>query len=96
MVGKTVQVLVEGQSKLANKPAYPRAGGVELGWERRATVGESAVRTQLTGRTGGDQVVAFDGDTSLKGQLVDVEIVDARNLTLFGRLAEAAAATPAR
>src|SRR5206468_4364291 len=29
MIGKTVQVLVEGASKLVNKPAYPRTGGVE-------------------------------------------------------------------
>jgi tRNA-2-methylthio-N6-dimethylallyladenosine synthase len=87
LVGKTVQVLVEGESKLVNKPAYPRAGGVELGWERRRAEQESApARIQLTGRTRGDQVVAFDGDPSLKGRLIDVEIVDARNLTLFGKL----------
>ena len=92
MVGKTVEVLVEGQSKLVNKPAYPRAGGVELGWERRRAQAESSPRIQLTGRTRGDQVVAFDGDTSLKGELIDVEIIDARNLTLFGRLAPVAAA----
>ena len=36
MIGKTVQVMVEGQSKLANKPAYPSSPhGVELGWEKR-------------------------------------------------------------
>jgi tRNA-2-methylthio-N6-dimethylallyladenosine synthase len=91
MVGKIAQVLVEGQSKLVNKPAYPRAGGVELGWERRQAVAELPARVQLTGRTGGDQVVAFDGDPSLKGTLIDVEIVDARNLTLFGRLPQLAA-----
>ena len=37
MVGKTVRVLVEGESKLVSKQAYPAAptpGGVELGWER--------------------------------------------------------------
>ncbi|HSU67715.1 MAG TPA: tRNA (N6-isopentenyl adenosine(37)-C2)-methylthiotransferase MiaB [Tepidisphaeraceae bacterium] len=85
MVGKTVQVLVEGESKLVTKPAYPRSGGVELAWEQRAAVAE-VVRVQLTGRTRGDQVLAFDGDSSLKGRLIDVEIVDARNLTLFGRL----------
>lgn len=91
MVGKTVQVLVEGESTLVNKPAYPRAGGVELGWERRRVEQEAApARVQLTGRTGGDQVVAFDGDALLKGQLIDVEIVDARNLTLFGKLVAAA------
>jgi tRNA-2-methylthio-N6-dimethylallyladenosine synthase len=86
MIGKTVEVMVEGESKLVNKPAYPRAGGVELGWERRTTTVEILPRVQMTGRTGGDQVVAFDGDASMKGQLIDVEIVDAKNLTLFGRV----------
>ena len=86
MIGKTVQVLVEGETKVATRPAYSRAGGVELGWESRGTaVAEPTVCLQLTGRTGGDQVVAFEGDSSLRRQLVDLEIVDARNLTLFGR-----------
>ena len=34
LVGKTVEVLVEGQSRLAAKPAYP-SSNVELGWEKR-------------------------------------------------------------
>jgi hypothetical protein len=37
------------------------------------------------GRTGGDQVVVFDGEPGLKGRLLDVEITDARNMTLFAR-----------
>ena len=65
-------------------------------WERRKTVvGDapaSVTSTQLTGRTRGDQVVVFDGDRSLKGRLVDVEIVAAQSLTLFGRLVEEPAA----
>jgi tRNA-2-methylthio-N6-dimethylallyladenosine synthase len=90
MIGKTVEVMVEGQSKLVNKPAYPRSGGVELAWEHRGTVMiEAPQRVQMTGRTGGDQVVAFDGDASLKGQLIELEIVDAKNLTLFGRITAA-------
>ena len=83
MVGKTVQVLVEGQSKLVSKPAYP-AAAVELKWEKRqADISPATV--QLIGRTAGDQIVAFEGEPSLDGQLLDVEIVGARNLTLFGR-----------
>ena len=88
MIGKTVQVLVEGQSKLVNKPAYPKApGGVELAWERRQrqTAPADSSIVQLVGRTGGDQIVAFDGDLSLTGQLLDVEIIDARNMTLFAK-----------
>ena len=94
MVGKTVQVMVEGQSKLAAKPAYPSAQhGVELAWEKRRAEREVAVASnevQLIGRTGGDQIVAFDGDLSLTGQLLDVEIVDAKNMTLFGKTVEVA------
>ncbi len=84
MIGRTVQVLVEGESKLVSKPAYPSAGGVELGWERRAA---SALKNQaqMVGRTRGDQVVVFPGSTELTGQLVDVEVVDAKNLTLFAK-----------
>jgi tRNA-2-methylthio-N6-dimethylallyladenosine synthase len=93
MVGRTVEVMVEGVSKLTARPAAPKKlpGSVELGWERRgaatAVVEAPAARVQLSGRTRGDQVVVFDGDRSMKGKLVDVEIVDAKNLTLFGRRA---------
>ncbi|HEY1683868.1 MAG TPA: MiaB/RimO family radical SAM methylthiotransferase [Tepidisphaeraceae bacterium] len=97
MVGKMVEVLVEGESPLANKRAYPSAPGtVELKWESRkvgndeaphvhAGLSAGAPRSQMIGRTRGDQVVAFYGDPSLRGKLIDVEIVAAKNLTLFGR-----------
>ena len=93
MIGRTVRVLVEGESKLVSKQAaaYPSTpGGVELGWARRppaaATATVDAPRpTQLVGRTAGDQVVVFDGDLSLKGQLIDVQIHDARQMTLFAK-----------
>jgi tRNA A37 methylthiotransferase MiaB len=69
---------------------------VELKWESRkgtnneaphvhAGLSAGASRSQMIGRTRGDQVVAFDGDTSLRGKLIEVEIVAAKNLTLFGR-----------
>lgn len=95
MIGKRVEVFVEGESKLVsrqNKAAAATAGAVELGWERRAHfsghVPETEVRTQLIGRTRGDQVVCFDGPLSLKGELLDVEITGAQTLTLFGKLAQ--------
>jgi len=84
MVGKTVRVLVEGESKLVSKQAYPSAptpGGVELGWERPGA--ETSRRTQLVGRTTGDQIVVFDGDITQKGQLLDVRIVRSTYMTLF-------------
>ena len=101
MVGKTVEVMVEGVSKLVSKQqkAYPSAptGTVQLRIKsRRGDEGlnHSTDRdpspteqlTQLVGRTRGDQVVAFDGDPGIKGKLIDVEITDAKNLTLFARL----------
>ncbi|HYO07861.1 MAG TPA: MiaB/RimO family radical SAM methylthiotransferase [Tepidisphaeraceae bacterium] len=98
LVGRTLEVMVEGESKLVTRQAsYPKSN-VELGWERRAAAGDGAAerevrsgdplgdRTQLVGRTRGDQVVCFDGDRSLKGQLLDVEITDSRGMTLFARL----------
>jgi tRNA-2-methylthio-N6-dimethylallyladenosine synthase len=92
MVGKTVEVMVEGESKLAAKQAaYPSAPGtVELKWKSRSTetVEQGASITQLIGRTRGDQVVAFDGSRGLKGKILTVEITDARNLTLFGKRVE--------
>ncbi|HEY7088774.1 MAG TPA: tRNA (N6-isopentenyl adenosine(37)-C2)-methylthiotransferase MiaB [Tepidisphaeraceae bacterium] len=81
MVGKIVEVIVEGESKLVSR--QNRGGLVELGWERNRA--EST--TQLVGRTRGDQVVCFDGLGSLKGQILSIEITDAQNLTLFGRIA---------
>src|SRR5688572_12846169 len=85
MVGKTVEVMVEGQSKLVSKPASYHATRVELGWEKRSGDTVDVPSTQLVGRTRGDQVVCFDGDPSLKGELLDVEITDSRGMTLFAR-----------
>jgi tRNA-2-methylthio-N6-dimethylallyladenosine synthase len=88
MIGRIVEVMVEGESKLASKqaayPASAPAGTIELKWERKRGAAP-AVATQLIGRTRGDQVVAFEGEPGLKGRLLEVEIIDARNLTLFGR-----------
>ena len=91
LIGKTLEVMIEGESKLVSRQtAYP-SSKVELGWEnpnRRGHFSDPAPSrtTQLIGRTRGDQIVCFDGDISLKGELLDVQITDARNLTLFGRL----------
>jgi tRNA-2-methylthio-N6-dimethylallyladenosine synthase len=91
MVGKTVEVMIEGESKLVSRRAKA-ATGVELGagFQKRTapTQWASESKTQLVGRTRGDQIVVFDGELSLKGQLLDVEIVDAQHMTLFGRLVQ--------
>lgn len=105
MVGQTVQVLVEGASKLTSRQApapYP-SSKVELGWETRrqghfsdsVPPAPSVARAQLVGRTRGDQVVVFDGDPALKGELLDVEIIDARQMTLFARALERAVSVSA-
>ena len=85
LVGREVEVLVEGQSKLvARRPT----GGVELG---RGFATRPAA-TQLVGRTRGDHIVVFDGDAALKGQLVRVRVTRAAGLTLHAAQLAAAAA----
>jgi tRNA-2-methylthio-N6-dimethylallyladenosine synthase len=86
MVGRRVKIMVEGESKLVSR-SEASAGEVELVWEKRLAANN---RMQLVGRTGGDQIVVFDGRTSLKGSIVDVRVVDARGLTLFGEISEVA------
>ena len=85
MIGRIVEVLVDAERAAVAKTAYSRAGGVELGWERSSAESATASGVQLTGRTGGDHVVGFEGDSSLKGQLIDVEIIGVNNLALCGR-----------
>ena len=66
-IGRTVDVLVEGPSRRANKQPTAAPPG----------------QTQLVGRTRGDHIVVFDGPESLAGQYVDVRITGATSLTLF-------------
>jgi tRNA-2-methylthio-N6-dimethylallyladenosine synthase len=75
MVGRTVEVLVEGPSKMTGRPADVKA--------RTRVAGQ----LQLCGRTVGDQVVVFDGPLSLVGQFVEVAVEEATTLTLHGRIA---------
>jgi len=84
MIGRRVEVIVEGQSKLVSRQT--KTGGVELGWEKRSTA-----TTQLVGRTRGDQIVVFEGSPSQKGDILEVEIVAAKSMTLMGRPIEAMA-----
>jgi tRNA-2-methylthio-N6-dimethylallyladenosine synthase len=98
MIGRTAEVFVEGESKLVSKQAsrqtYPGATKIELGWESRLrqpgfSPAVEPQKTQLVGRTRGDQVVCFDGPLALKGKLLHVRITGAQNLTLFGEIASA-------
>ena len=91
MVGKSVRVLVEGPVSKSRPATYPRAGGVQLGWERRHSADDRANVVGLTGRTGGDQVVTFDGEPSLVGQIIEVEVTAAQHLSLVGKIPAVAA-----
>ncbi len=68
LLGRTVEILVEGPSKAAEKQAR----------------GELL---QLTGRTVRDQIVVFEGDRRLIGEILPVEITETNAFTLFGRIA---------
>jgi tRNA-2-methylthio-N6-dimethylallyladenosine synthase len=91
LIGQEFEVLVEGESKLVSRQT-PRTSNVELGWEHRGarfSGHELEPKTQLVGRTRGDQVVCFDGSIAQKGQILNLQITDARSLTLFGRWIDA-------
>ena len=75
-VGRVVPVFVESISARAAARINEADPAVELGWSRPVT--------QLSGRTGGDLIVVFDGPESLVGRSVDVVIDRAAPLTLFG------------
>lgn len=72
LVGRTLEVLVTGPSPRADRQPAAPAPG----------------EAQLVGRTRGDHVVVFDGAKTLADRYVDVEIIDANSLTLFGRRAD--------
>ncbi len=68
LVGRQVEILVEGPSKVSRK---------------RGDVGEGQV-VQLVGRTVCDRIVVFDGPLALMGQIIPVEIEKVDAFTLFG------------
>ncbi len=84
LLGKTVEVYVEGNAKLDPANARDGDGAVLYSLGRRKAAG-AAVR--LTSRTRGDHIVAFDGDPALVGTLAQVTVTRASALSLQGRLA---------
>ncbi|MGH7177576.1 MAG: tRNA (N6-isopentenyl adenosine(37)-C2)-methylthiotransferase MiaB [Tepidisphaeraceae bacterium] len=82
LIGHTVEVFVEGISKLVSRQTRGESR-VELGWERKS----SSSGSQLVGRTRGDQVVCFEGNAGLRGQILQLHITAVHGLTLFGRIA---------
>jgi tRNA-2-methylthio-N6-dimethylallyladenosine synthase len=91
MIGQTLEVMVEGQSKLLGRPVP--AGNIELAWENRESKKRKSAggKGQMVGRTRGDQVVVFDGEPKLKGEILSLRIVEAQSMTLFGEPISAAA-----
>ena len=76
-IGRRVSVLVEGQSKTA---------------ERKAARGEDAsapgdpLATQLMGRSECDRIVVFDGNPRLAGTTAQIEVHDCTGTTLIGSI----------
>ena len=84
-IGRRVEVFVEQISRERSATSNP--SGVELAWEKRQTV------VQLSGRTAGDLIVAFDAPPEIEprdliGRIVDVRVTSAGPLILFGGLLE--------
>jgi tRNA-2-methylthio-N6-dimethylallyladenosine synthase len=78
MIGRTVEILVEGYSKAAIKAQEAE--------QSRGHEVSSKHSTQLVGRTRGDQVVVFDGGPEVIGALAEVSVHSATPLTLLGEL----------
>jgi len=77
LIGKTVEVLVEGYSKAALKAQEAeQTRGQEVSWRKS---------NQLVGRTRGDQIVVFEAGPECIGGFVAVEITAATALTLHGK-----------
>ncbi len=70
-IGETVEVLIEGPSKNADKAS----GG---------SISPGHGPIQLTGRTMSDHIVVCDGNPRLIGKTVSVHIEEATSFTLFG------------
>ena len=77
-VGRRVSVFVERISAKSEKSSNRADTNISLGW---ATPERT---TQLSGRTDGDLIVMFEGDPTLIGQIVEVDVERAAALALFG------------
>jgi tRNA-2-methylthio-N6-dimethylallyladenosine synthase len=97
-LGRTVEILVEGPSKVAKKRGSrrqslamtedPREDGPHPDPLRAPTEGWSGEGTsQLVGRTTCDRIVVFEGSTELVGRILPVTIEKIDAFTLFGRIA---------
>jgi tRNA-2-methylthio-N6-dimethylallyladenosine synthase len=78
-LGQTVQVLVEGPSKQAERQAE-----AEPGFSLETSPEASSGPLQLMGRTPCDRIVVFEGNLRQVGQTLPIVIYDTAPHTLFG------------
>lgn len=81
-VGRTMRVFVESISAKARRSQNTADPSVDVGWERPEQV------IELSGRTAGDLIVVFEGDPSLVGTILEIQIERSAPLTLFGRVVD--------
>jgi tRNA-2-methylthio-N6-dimethylallyladenosine synthase len=80
MLGRRVEVLVEGPSKAAVKAKRsPHAPGSEAGASTSAC-------NQLVGRTRQDGIIVFEGRADMVGRFLEVRIIGATPYTLHGEV----------
>ena len=79
-IGKTVNVLVEGRSKAAEKQA---ARDSENGGHQ---ADGASHKLQLMGRSECDRIVVFDGNPRLAGSTAQIEVHDCTGTTLIGSI----------
>lgn len=84
LIGHTVEVLVEGRSKNAKKESEATQPAQSCG--SASDQPSRKYKNQLTGRTGGDQIVVFDGTPDMIGQFVHVQIIGHTPYTLQGNI----------
>jgi tRNA-2-methylthio-N6-dimethylallyladenosine synthase len=90
LVGQTVEVLVEGYSKLARRAQ----AALQASEQDRGSEVSAEKANQLIGRTPHDMITVFNGGPELIGSVVTVRVTDASPLTLFGEVESIA--SPAR
>jgi tRNA-2-methylthio-N6-dimethylallyladenosine synthase len=95
-LGRTVEILVEGPSKVGRKksdcPDFRARDCPDFRVSENGTVPFSAIKKnadsgirQLVGRTVCDRIVVFDGPSELIGRLLDVKIEKVDAFTMFGK-----------
>ena len=81
-IGRTVEVLVEGPSKRAQK--FDRTDENNAGSTLAEESSDQSPITQLVGRSPDDRIVVFQGNSRQIGQILPVTILDCTPMTLFG------------